>query len=147
MEIPNIKSTKYSVIPAGKDVFMVDSVSFDPEKNAIKVTYRLLNADRKHTEPYRLDVDFQVKALGNMVRAAYDDKSIDDITGDILEGTIGRQFHGKITHREWNGNTYAGIDAFSYKPVKVLYSFAKEATDVIHDEETASVINDMENIA
>lgn len=134
MNIPNIKSTKYSVAPAGKDVFMVDSVSFDSEKNAIKVTYRLLNADRKHTEPYRLDVDFQVKALGNMVRAAYDDKSIDDITGDILEGAIGRQFHGKITHREWEGNTYAGIDAFSYKPVTELYSFAKESV-AIQDEE------------
>ena len=57
------------------------------------------------------------------------------VTGDILEGTIGRQFHGKITHREYEGNTYAGIDAFSYKPVTELYSFAKESV-AIQDEET-----------
>lgn len=138
MNIPQIKSSKFPVAPAGEHTFLVDSLGYVAEKNAIKVTYQLQNAGRKHTEYYRLNVDFQVTALGNMLRAAYNDESIDDIDEDILMGAIGRQFTGKIIHREWDSKTYAGIDAFSYTPVVALQSFAKSLADVINDDETVA---------
>ncbi|MBQ7884222.1 MAG: hypothetical protein IJ320_07700 [Phascolarctobacterium sp.] len=147
MKLPNIKSSRFSVAPKGEDILIVDSVSYIEEKNAVKVTYRMRNANRKHTEYYKLDVEFQVNALGNMLRAAYNDESIDDINEDILNGSVGRQVRGDIVHREWMGKTYAGIDAFSYAPVDELFSFAKSINDIIHDEETASIINNSENIA
>ena len=147
MKLPNIKSSKFSVAPKGEDILLVDAVSYSEEKNAVKVKYSMRNANRKHTEYYKLDVDFQVNALGNMLRAAYNDDSIDDIDEDILTGSIGRQVYGEIVHREWDGKTYAGIDAFSYAPVEELFSFVKDIKDVIHDEETASIVNNEENIA
>jgi hypothetical protein len=70
-----------------------------------------------------------------MLRAAYNDASIDDIDEAILVGSIGRQFTGEIVHREWDSKTYAGIDAFSYNPVVALQSFVKSLADVINDEE------------
>ena len=121
--------------PAGEHTFIIESVDYIAEKNAVKVTYRLQNVDRKHTEYYRLDVDFQVNALGNMLRAAYNNSSIDDIDEDILMGAVGHQFTGDIVHREWNSNTYAGINAFSYGPIDEAVTFVKTIADVIHDEE------------
>ena len=135
MSIPKIKSSKFPVAPAGEHTFLVDAVDYVAEKNAVKVTYRLQDVDRRHTEYYRLDVDFQVTALGNMLRAAYNDDSIDDIDEDVLMGAIGRQFTGEIVHREWEAKTYAGINAFSYNPVVALQSFAKSLADIINDEE------------
>ena len=134
MKLPHIKSSKFTVVPEGEDILLVDSVDYIEEKNAVKIKYRLRNADRKHTEYYKLDVDFQVNALGNMLRAAYNDDSIDGFNEDILVGVIGRQFKGEIFHREWEGRTYAGIEAFSYEPVIELCNFVKESNDVIHDE-------------
>ena len=136
MNIPNIKSSKFPVAPAGEDVFIIDSVDYVAEKKAIKVSFRMRNANRNHTEYYRIDVDFQVNALGNMLRAAYNDSSIDDINEGILRDAIGRQFTGEIVHREWNSNTYAGINAFSYAPVEALFTFAKTMEEVLNDEET-----------
>ena len=137
MNIPKIKSSKFPVAPAGEHTFLVDAVDYVGEKNAVKVTYRLQDVGRKHTEYYRLDVDFQVTALGNMLRAAYNDDSIDDIDENILTSAIGRQFTGEIVHREWDSKTYAGIDAFSYNPVVALQSFAKSLADVIQDDDVA----------
>ena len=134
MKLPKIKSSKYPVAPAGEDILLVDSVEYIEEKNAVKVKYRLRNANRTHSEYYKLDVDFQVNALGNMLRAAYNDDSIDSITEELLTGAVGRQTKAEIVHREYEGKTYAGIDAFSYKPVIELCSFVKESNDVIHDE-------------
>lgn len=147
MNIPNFTSKKYSVAPAGEDILIIDRVEYIEDKNAVKVTYRMRKADRKHTEYYRLDVEFQVNALANMLRAAYNNESLEDFTEDILNDAVGRQVYGEIVHREWAGKTYAGINAFSYRPVEALFSFVKDIKDVIYDEETASIINDSENIA
>ena len=135
MKCPNIKSSKFPVAPEGEDIFLVDSVEYVEAKNTIKVTFNMQRANRKHSEKYRLDVDFQVTALGNMLRAAYNDSSIDDINEDILTGAIGRQFTGDIVHREWNANTYAGINAFTYRPVEELSTFVKTIAEAIQDND------------
>lgn len=135
MTMPSFEYEKFPIAPAGEDVFMVDAVDYVEEKNAYKLTYRLLHTDIKHVEYYRRHVKFQTNALGNMLRAAYNNKTLKSFNASILIDSIGRQFKGKIVHREYEGNTYAGIDAFSYKPVTELYSFAKESV-AIQDEET-----------
>ena len=133
---PSFKSAKYSVAPAGEDCFLIDSVDYIKEKNAIKVVFRMQKADRKHTEYYRLNVDFQVNALGNMLRAAYNNDTLEEFDEKILTGAVGRQFTGEIIHRTWDGNTYASINAFSYHPVETMFKFVKTMADVINDEDT-----------
>lgn len=135
MAMPTIKSAAYSVTPAGKDVFLVDSIEYIEEKDTFKVTYRLQKANRKHVEFYKHSVDYQINALGNMLRAAYNDDTMEVFDEAILTGAVGRQFTGNIDHNEWQGKKRATINAFSYRPVDELYCFSKSLSDVINDEE------------
>ena len=137
--IPSFKSAKRTITPAGPDVFIIDDFEYIEEKNTIKVSYRLREANRKHVEPYRLDVDFQLNALGDMLRAAFNDDSIEEFDATILNKAIGRQFKGEIVHREFNGNKFARIDGFSYKPVNALYTYARTIGDVIRDDDDEPV--------
>lgn len=136
MKKPSFKAPKFSVAPIGEDDFLIESVEYNAEKNAYKVKFRMREANRTHSENYRLDINFQVNALGNMLRAAYNDDSLEEFDETLLDGAVGRQFRGEIVHRTWDGNTYAGINGYSYKPVAALYSFVKASDDVIHDSET-----------
>ena len=135
MTKPSFKAPKFSVAPAGDDDFLIESIEYNAEKNAYKVKYRMRKANRTYSENYRLDVDFQVNAFGNMLRAAYNDDSLEEFDETLLDGAVGRQFSGEIIHRKWDGNTYAGINGYSYKPVKTLYSFVTPITNVSQDED------------
>ena len=133
MTIPSFTAPtqNYSVTPAGKDVFNVSKIDYIEEKNTVKITYNMLKANRNHSEFYNLDNKYQVNALGNMLRAAYQKPSLVEFDEALIYDSVGRQFEGKINHRKWEEKTYANIDAFSYKAVNELRSFAQDVDDEV----------------
>ena len=143
MAMPTFTSTNSSITPAGIDTFLVDRVEYIEEKDTFKVTYRMQKANRKHVEFYKVSVDYQINALGSMLRAAYKDETMEVFDEAILTGAVGRQFIGNIDHNEWQGKKRATINAFSYRPVEALYCFAKSLAEIINDEEP----NDEEPVA
>ena len=126
MKKVRIKKQKFTIAPEGIDVFQIDRITYDADKNRVTVWADMLNAGQKHIEGFNLDNDFRAGVLGDLLVAALDDPDLETYDEDTLEAAEGCQFEAEITHREWNGQTIAGFDHRSFEPVRSYYDFGDE---------------------
>ena len=120
----NFSSKKYKLPSEGVDVFNISKIDYDPVKQSIKISFDALESHARITQFFKLGNDVAEKNLGALLRAAYDDNSLEEFDSDTVENAVGRQFEGQIIHREWNGSKFANLKPFSYEPVSEFHSFA-----------------------
>ena len=117
------KQQTYIPAPEGNDIFQIDRISYDADKNRVTVWSDMLNASRKHVESFNIDNDFRAGVLGDLLVAALDDPDLETYDEATLEEAEGCQFEAEITHREWQGKVIAGFDPRSFEPVSRYYDF------------------------
>ena len=128
MKKVRIQKQKFNIAPEGIDVFQINRITYDADKNRVTVWVDMLNAGQKHIEGFNLDNDFRAGVLGDLLVAALDDPDLETYDETTLEEAEGCQFEAEITHREWDGKVIAGFDHRSFEPVSRYYDFG----DSIH---------------
>lgn len=124
------KQQTYTPAPEGNDIFQIDRITYDADKNRVTVWADMLKAGRKHVEGFNLDSDFRANVLGDLLAVALDVPDLETYDETTLAEAEGCQFKAEIMHRDWEGKTIAGFEHRSFEPVSRYYDFGDSVTAI-----------------
>lgn len=134
--------SEYQILTQGIYVGKIAKVRYDPVRALFIVVFTLADGDT-HSEFYHMTkkngemANYGIRALANLLKAAYQIDAIDRFDVDAVKGSVGRYVIFEIVHEDYNNRLYDRIDPFSYAPADDYGAVVYVEDDVAEESDEA----------